>query len=119
MLKNLVISKDYFIVFNDSNFDIEGLNTLLRTMTGKKINMNMHAFIKHENLLHKRILQVPKDIRNGIADRFPLCCIIHFCIDKFLNYLSGVRRGFLKNKYGEIYVPCFFCKVRSSARRVN
>jgi len=118
-LEKIAITKDYFIVFNDSNFDVDGLNTLLRTMSGKKINESYLAYMKRGTAFHKRILQVPNDIRNGIIDRFPPCCIVHFCIDKFLNRLSGVRRGSLKNKYGETYIPCFFCKNRSSNRRTR
>ena len=119
MIENLVVSEDYFIIFNDSNFDVGELNWLLRTKAGKRADMNIGAFVKSENLFHKRVLQVPQDVRNGIADRFPFCCIIHFCIDKFLKRVSGIRRGFFKNKRGEIYVPCFFCKNHSSNRTVN
>jgi len=67
----------------------------------------------------KRVGRIPNDLVCGIKDRFPVCCIIHYCLDQILGRRSGMRRGSLENRFGITYVPCYICKNQSSIRSVR
>jgi len=79
------------------------------------VNCDMRMWVdvkkRYENRLSKRVKRMINDFKYGFVDRFPLCCILHFCLDTFIGkYRCGERRGSTKNKYGIVYVPCLVCK---------
>jgi hypothetical protein len=54
-----------------------------------------------------------RDFKKGVANRFPLCCVIQYTIDQFLGIKSAHARGGVKHGDTE-YVPCLNHKRRSS-----
>jgi hypothetical protein len=51
------------------------------------------------------------DFKNGIKFGYPLCCIIHFCLDVFLNRAPWAER---KTKRDVACVPCYLHWLRMS-----
>lgn len=110
-------------LFDDSTINKNAFKSLPRDTCFKKVSLNYVDWrekkTKHSKAFSTRIFKIPSHIKAGIQDRFPLCCILHFCLDQILGRMSGLRRGGLKTKYGETYVPCSICKLRSSLGKVN
>ena len=53
------------------------------------------------------------DLKVGIVNRYPLCCIIHYCLDVLLKCSRpAVKRGVLING-NHVYVPCILHKKQS------
>ena len=60
--------------------------------------------------IRKRPRQAIRDFALGIRYRYPLCCIINFCIDTFFGKTyAGLKRGFYKIRGGPC-VPCIICQ---------
>ena len=99
--------------FNNSEVDKTAFANLPKDTVCKKVDYNFDVWVgqenKYQNAFSTRMLNIPAHIKNGISDRFPLCCILHFCLDVMLNRFSGRRRGDKRrSKYGIRYVPCAF-----------
>lgn len=55
--------------------------------------------------------QILGDFILGIRFRFPLCCVVQYCIEVFLNEVFGKRaqrEEFRYTRWGDPYVPCLF-----------
>lgn len=50
-----------------------------------------------------------RDVERGIADGYPLCCVLEFALDTLENRYPGARRGSVPDGAGGIYVPCTAC----------
>ena len=111
--------KHRVVLFTDSIF--ENIRTDSRTeiihvsYPIPKFHAIMAKKTKHpKNKIHRTLL----DFLCGVQDRFPLCCILHFCWDTLWwnenMSPSGFRRGIKRTKRNIPYIPCFY---HSSIRR--
>lgn len=57
---------------------------------------------------HNRVKSAIRDFYLGVKYRFPLCCILNFCLDKLGKKWSGQKRGFKYTRWDVPYVPCIF-----------
>jgi len=59
--------------------------------------------------LRRRIKGAIEDFIVGIKDGYPICCIIHFCIDNILGLFPGITRYSDRTEY----VECWLCLKRN------
>ena len=62
---------------------------------------------KYEIDISMEFRKAVKHFKLGIKYHYPICCILHFCIDSLMGKLPGKeRRKILKRKDNSFYVPC-------------
>jgi len=60
----------------------------------------------------KKIL---KDLRLGIHYHYPICCIVHYCIDRLRGKLPGRERcKILRRNDNSFYIPCIIHSFNNS-----
>lgn len=81
------------------------------------MNVWMKSYLKYRNQPRFRVPQTIRDFFLGIKDRFPLCCILHFCWDTFWGTRElAVKRGIKHTKNGTPYVPCIYHSLSRTTR---
>ena len=108
-------------IFSNSFLSSDAFSLFPRDTRFLKYDVDFDLWFSREvtwsRAFHTRAIGIIQDFRNGIHDKFPICCIIHYCLDRLLGRLPATRREIaLKTKDGMTYVPCFFHYPRGRAK---
>lgn len=86
--------------FSDSLMDYEEFDQI-----GKEKGYGHTLFIRSSQPVIRRILETIKDFRSGIFEyKFPVCCVVNFCIDDLLDRPSALLRWSNRTDHIECFV---------------
>jgi len=86
--------------------------------TNISMDVWMKPYLRYRNQPRFRVPRTIRDFFLGIKDRFPVCCILHFCWDTFWNVGDRAsRRGIRYTKSDTPYVPCIYHSSFQKASR--
>ena len=109
-LHRVLVELSRVVFFKDSTCsDIEFDSRLQLLRSELPMSIWMTYYVRYRQQPRYRVPQAIRDFFLGIKDRFPLCCILHFCWGTFWNEApQGTKRGERHTKNGTPYVPCFY-----------
>lgn len=117
-LQKVLVQPHRIVFFEDSVcFNVEISSQVHLYRANSLMDPWMKRYLKHRTQPRFRVPQSIRDFFLGIKDKFPLCCILHFCWDTLWNkQVRTTRRETKYTKNGTPYIPCFY---HSSNRRTN
>jgi len=100
---------DKRVVWQKGNRSIERIvkgnpSYQLADQIGERLGYGLAVLIEsHEGSLFDRVYNFPRDVRNAMVQRIPLCCGINFAWDSLTNRQHVIHRWISKTQY----VPCW------------